>query len=159
MSSIDTRPAIVKEIAMKASAERIFRAFTVPEERLRWWGAAGKYRGTHNESDLRVGGRWESRGVSADGTSYRVFGTYLEVDPPRLLAFTWRHDWDADAPETIVRIELEERAGDQTIVRLTHSGFTAQPARDDHDRGWDSVLGWWQAYAEHGVGVDERGAA
>jgi len=136
----DTRAAIVKEVTMKASAERIFRALTAPEERLRWWSRA-----THYESDLRVGGRWESRGDAKDGTTNRMFGTYLEVDPPRLLVFTWRHHRDEFAEETIVRIELEER-GEQTLVRLTHSGFTSDELRADHEEGWGVVLSWLGDY-------------
>jgi uncharacterized protein YndB with AHSA1/START domain len=140
MSMTHTRPAIVKEITMKASPERIFRAFTVPEERLRWWSRA-----THNESDLRVGGRWESRGEKQDGGTYRMHGTYLEVDPPHLLVFTWRHHGDEFAEETIVRVELEAR-GEHTLVRLTHTGFTSEEMHADHLEGWDIVLGWLGAY-------------
>ena len=155
MNSIEARGTIVKEITIKASAERIFRAFTAPEERLKWWGSTGGYRGTAGVSDLRVGGHWESRGTSADGKPYMVSGTYLEVDPPRLLAFTWLHDWEEHADETVVRIELKEH-GDGTLVRLTHSGFTTEESRGDHDRGWGVVIGWWSTYAETGTGIDDR---
>jgi uncharacterized protein YndB with AHSA1/START domain len=157
MSSTQTLDAIVKEITIKASAERVFRAFTDPEERMKWWGRVGGYRGTENVSDLRVGGRWESRGRSADGSTYAVRGTYLEVDPPRLLVFTWLHDWEEHADETVVRIELQERGG-ETVVRLTHSGFTSEKSRADHDEGWDRVNDWWRLYAENGIGIDEREA-
>lgn len=155
MSSTDTRGTIVKEIAIKAGAERVFRAFTDPQERLRWWGANGTYHGTENESDLRVGGKWLSRGVSADGTTYCVSGEYLEIDRPRLLVFTWLHDWEKDAPHTVVRLELNELAG-TTVVRLTHSGFSVESSRADHDRGWDRVMVWLQAFVEEGVGYRDR---
>ena len=155
MSSTRTLDAIVKEITIKAGAERIFRAFTQPEDVVKWFGRAGGYRITRNVSDLRVGGRWESAGETPDGEKYLVTGTYLEIDRPRLLVFTWVHDRDDGAVDTVVRIELEERAG-ETRVTLTHSGFTAESAHADHSEGWERVLEWWQLYAERGIGIDDR---
>jgi uncharacterized protein YndB with AHSA1/START domain len=38
MNPTDARDTIVKEIAIKAPAERIFEALTNPEQRLKWWG-------------------------------------------------------------------------------------------------------------------------
>jgi uncharacterized protein YndB with AHSA1/START domain len=47
MNPIDASDTIIKEITIHAPAERIFEALTNPEQRLRWWGAEGQYRGTH----------------------------------------------------------------------------------------------------------------
>ena len=33
--------AIVQEITIKASAERIFEALTNPDQRVKWWGSEG----------------------------------------------------------------------------------------------------------------------
>jgi Activator of Hsp90 ATPase homolog 1-like protein len=49
--------AIVQEITIKASAERIFEALTNPDQRVKWWGSEGRFQTTHMESDLRPGGR------------------------------------------------------------------------------------------------------
>jgi uncharacterized protein YndB with AHSA1/START domain len=35
----DANVAIVKEIIIKAPAERIFDALTSPRQRVKWWGA------------------------------------------------------------------------------------------------------------------------
>ena len=53
--------AIVQEIIIKASAERIFEALTNPDQRVKWWGSEGRFQTTHMESDLRPGGRWVMR--------------------------------------------------------------------------------------------------
>jgi uncharacterized protein YndB with AHSA1/START domain len=146
MSSASTSDTIVKEITIRAPAERIFEALTNPEQRLKWWGAEGQYRGTHMESDLRPGGKWSTRGIGRGGKAFNVSGEYREIARPRLLVFTWLPDWDAQALESLVRFDLQEQNG-VTTVRLTHSGLTSDSARAHH-QGWPQVLGWLQAYAE-----------
>jgi uncharacterized protein YndB with AHSA1/START domain len=147
MNPIDASDTIIKEITIHAPAERIFEALTNPEQRLRWWGAEGQYRGTHMESDLRPGGRWITRGIGRGGKSFTVRGEYRTIERPRLLVFTWLPDWEENAPETLVRFDLEEKDG-VTTVRLTHSGLSTESSRDHH-RGWPQVLAWLQAYAEN----------
>ena len=58
--------AIVQELTILGSAERIFDALTNPEELLKWWNAEGKFRVTHVESDLRT-----NHLTSKDGTPRR----------------------------------------------------------------------------------------
>ncbi len=146
MNPTDARDTIVKEIAIKAPAERIFVALTNPEQRLKWWGAEGQYRGTHMESDLRPGGKWMTRGIGRGGKSFTVGGEYRKIERPHLLVFTWLPDWEENASESLVRFDLDEKDG-VTTVRLTHSGLTSESSRDHH-RGWPQVLAWLRAYVE-----------
>jgi uncharacterized protein YndB with AHSA1/START domain len=146
MKLADASDTIVREITIDAPAERIFEALTNPEQRLKWWGAEGLYRGTHMESDLRPGGKWITRGIGREGKRFTVQGTYREIKRPRLLVFTWLPDWDAEPLESLVRFDLEEHGG-VTTVRLTHSGLTTESSRAHH-QGWPRVLGWLQAYVE-----------
>jgi uncharacterized protein YndB with AHSA1/START domain len=136
---------IVTEITIRASAERIFDALTKLDQRVKWWGTQGRFQATHMESDLRPGGRWLMRGVGMGGKAFRVTGEYRDIERPRLLVFTWLPDWHADATESLVRFDLEEKAG-VTTVRLTHSGLT-ESGRNSH-KGWPQILGWLKAYAE-----------
>jgi uncharacterized protein YndB with AHSA1/START domain len=146
MSTNSASDTIVEEIVIKATAERIFEALTNPDQRLKWWGAEGQYRGTHMESDLRPGGKWLTRGIGRGGKSFSVVGAYREIERPRLLVFTWLPDWEGNAAESLVRFDLEEKNG-VTRVRLTHSGLTTESSRAHH-QGWPQVLGWLQAYME-----------
>ena len=138
---------IVQEITIKASAERIFEALTDPQQRLKWWGSEGRFQTTHMESNLRPGGRWEMRGIGIGGRPFRVVGEYRDVDRPRLLVFTWLPDWQGDATESLVRVELEEVNG-VTTVRLTHSGLVSETSRESH-KGWPQILAWLRSYVEH----------
>ena len=149
MSPTDTNDAIVREIVIKAPAERIFGALVDPRQRVEWWGAAGRFQTTHMESDLRPGGAWLMRGIGADGKHFTVRGEYRAIERPRLLEFTWLPDWQEDAPLTLVRFELEEKEG-FTTVRLTHSWHTTERSRESH-RGWPQILAGLQAYVEDKV--------
>jgi uncharacterized protein YndB with AHSA1/START domain len=146
MSTTTANDTIVKQITIKAPAERVFEALTNPQQRLKWWGAEGVYRGTHMESDLRPGGKWLTRGVGRDGASFSVAGEYREIERPRVLVFTWLPSWEKDASESLVRFDLDEKDG-VTTVRLTHSGLTTEASRDHH-KGWPQVLAWLRSYVE-----------
>jgi uncharacterized protein YndB with AHSA1/START domain len=144
-------PAIIVEtIVINAPATAVFAALTEPEELAAWWGHDDTYRTTAMERDLRVGGAWKTSGRSRDGKPFTVFGTYRIVDVPKLLEFTWQHDFHDGADseiETVVRYELEEHDG-VTQLRLTHSGFASIGDRDDHANGWKTVLNWLKNHVE-----------
>jgi uncharacterized protein YndB with AHSA1/START domain len=140
---------IVQEIVIKASAERIFEALTNPARRTKWWGAEGRFQTTHMESELRQGGKWMMRGNGLGGRPFTIRGEYRQIEPPRLLIFTWLPDWQEDAFETLVRFDLIENNG-ITAVRLTHSGLATESSRLSH-KGWPQILTWLQAYCESHV--------
>ena len=137
---------IVKaEIEIAAPPERVFRSLTDPTELGMWWGDDVMYRTYDWQVDLRVGGAWSTRARGADGTETTVGGEYLDVDPPRLLVFTWRPSWDSFV-ETTVRCELTPTASG-TRVKVTHTGFTDRAtAAEGTGEGWKRVLEW---VAEH----------
>ena len=146
MNASVTDDTIVAEIAIKAPAERVFDALTDPAARVKWWGLKGRFETKDMESDLRVGGRWEMRGIGMGGGPFRVSGQYRSIERPRLLAFTWRPSWDEAAADTLVRFDLAEKDG-VTTVRLTHSGFKSADSSARH-QGWPQILGWLQGYCE-----------
>ena len=149
MNPTTANDTIVQEIVIKAPAERIFEALTNPAQRTKWWGAEGRFQTTHMESDLRPGGKWMMRGNGIGGRPFTIRGEYRQIEPPRLLIFTWLPDWQEDAFETLVRFDLIEN-NDVTAVRLTHSGLATESSRLSH-KGWPQILTWLQAYCESHV--------
>ena len=133
---------IVGEVEIAAAPERVYSALTDPAELAAWWGAEDNYRTFDWECNLRVGGKWSCRAENLkSGLLTTVKGDYLEVDPPRVLAFTWEPSWE-QVPPTVVRIELTPTAAG-TRLFLTHSGWgEATQARSSHEQGWPLVLGW-----------------
>jgi uncharacterized protein YndB with AHSA1/START domain len=163
-----TQDAVVAEIFIAAPPERVFQAITDPKQAPQWWGQQGLYRITEWKGDVRPGGKWSSAGAGADGTTFRVDGEYLEVDPPRLLVHTWVASWSGPL-KTVVRWELEPREihglqhvgprkmGMGTVVRVRQEGFAgAEKAAFEHAQGWKRVLGWMQAFVEKGETADTR---
>jgi uncharacterized protein YndB with AHSA1/START domain len=160
---------ITGEIFIAAPPARVFQAITDPNQMPRWWGQQDLYKITEWKADLRVGGKWSSVGLGADGTTFRVDGEYLEVDPPHRLVHTWNASYGGPA-KTIVCWELEpqsvhglhasgpQRAGTGTLVRIRHQGFAGVPeSAASHSDGWKRVMNWLSAYIEKGQTVDTRG--
>ena len=146
MNPASVSDTIVQEITINGSANRIFDALTDPDQRVKWWGAEGRFQATHMESDLRPGGKWMMQGNGIGGKPFKVSGEYRQIEPPHMLVFTWLPDWQEDLVESVVRIELEEKNG-VTTVRLTHSGLTSETSLISH-RGWPQILTWLRAYVE-----------
>jgi len=160
--------AVEAEIFVAAPPERVFEAITDPIQIAKWWGQTGLYKITERTSDLRIGGKFSSAGVGADGAKFRVDGEYLEIDPPRLLVHTWMPSYGGP-PQSIVRWELESRdvhglqssgprrMGTGTVVKLRHHGFAGFPEScASHSHGWIRVLGWMQAFVEKGETAETR---
>lgn len=137
---------IVGEVEIAAPPERVYAALTDPAELGAWWGSEEAYRTFDWESDLRVGGKRSCKAQNrASGIVSSVKGEYIEIDPPRVLAFTWEPSWEKVQP-TVVRIELTAIASGTRLL-LTHSGWgDNQQARSSHEKGWPVVLGFLEAY-------------
>ncbi len=138
---------IVETVEIAAPAERVFEALTAPAELLLWWGDRGVCPSTHWEIDLRVGGKWLSRWrFTAGGAEFALGGEVVELDPPRLLAYTWWDERYPGLPPTRVRYEIEPRRGG-VLLRMTHSGFDdARADYHDYDGGWSKVVGALRAW-------------
>lgn len=147
MSTRVEQSSIVSEIEIEASPEIVFAALTDPKQLSQWWGDEKTYRADRWSVDARKGGKWKSEGKSVAGQTFSVEGEYLEMDPPRVLAYTWKPSWMEVVP-TVVRFELTATARG-THLRVTHSGFgDNNTARDNHAQGWPGVLNWLRVYVE-----------
>jgi uncharacterized protein YndB with AHSA1/START domain len=156
------------EIFIAAPPERVFHAITDPSQMPKWWGQSTTYRLTECKADLRPGGLWSSVGIRPDGSTFRVEGEYLEVDPPRRLVHTWVASWSGTlktkvrwelAPQSVHGLQSRgpQRVGTGTLVKIHHSGFAGEAkAADDHRQGWIRVLGWMQAFVEKGETIENR---
>jgi uncharacterized protein YndB with AHSA1/START domain len=126
---------------IKASKERVFDAWTRPEI-VRQWFIAGTVKLGDVSMDVRKDGAWrmESIGSCDPGEGSNVVsGRYLRVEPHDVLSFTWDN---AHFPreESVVTIRLKDVDGG-TEMTLIHERFLTEASRQDHARGWESVIG------------------
>ena len=122
-----------------APRERVFRAWTEPEQLVKWWGPKGFTVPDHT-IDVRPGGAWRTTMRSPEGNDHIVAGVYHEITPPERLVFTW--GWETEGPrghETVVTIELHERDGG-TELQLTQELFENETSRDMHHQGWSGCM-------------------
>ncbi|HUO26715.1 MAG TPA: SRPBCC domain-containing protein [Candidatus Aquilonibacter sp.] len=136
------RDAVVSEIEIAAPPERVFPALIEREQALQW-GKSDQYEITEWEMDARLGGRWRfvSTERKAGGQIYRHHGEILEIDPPRVLAYTWITSWQPDPSKvTVVRWELTATK-QGTHLKLTHSGLAPiSGAAEGYSQGWPGLL-------------------
>ncbi|HKV40570.1 MAG TPA: SRPBCC domain-containing protein [Blastocatellia bacterium] len=134
------------EVEIAAPPEKVFRALTEPGQLVKWWGSESVYVTTYWEMDLKPGGRWRSVGKAvANGEEFQVEGEVLEVDPPRVLSYSWNPTF-AKIQTTVVRYALEATSTG-TKVSVTHSGFADKVQEmHAHSQGWIRVLDWLGSY-------------
>jgi uncharacterized protein YndB with AHSA1/START domain len=137
-----TPPAVRVSRRIKASRQRVYRAWTDPELLMRWF-VEGDGEMVVRELDLRAGGRYLLEGRDR-GRLWRIEGRYLEVASPSKLVYTWSWDnepglGDKVGRDTLVTVEFLER-GAETEVVVTHERLATERARADHGAGWIGCL-------------------
>ena len=130
---------LVIERVFDAPRELVWKAWTDPEQAMRWWGPKG-FTSPRIESDLRVGGRYRIAMQPPEGELFYLTGEFREVDPPNRLAYTFRwEDPDPDDRETVVTISLRA-VGESTELVLDQGLFATQARYDLHHAGWTDGL-------------------
>jgi uncharacterized protein YndB with AHSA1/START domain len=137
--------AVVSEIYIAASPERVFGSLIDPKQVMQWW-TSPQVQIEAFALEPRKGGRWtyDTRPTTMNVNNVSKFhceGEVLEFDPPRTLAYTWVANWHRDTSRrTVVRWELKAD-GDGTRLRVTHSGLTEEAdARRSYSGGWTGVV-------------------
>jgi uncharacterized protein YndB with AHSA1/START domain len=132
-----TGPIVQIRRRLKAEAEQIFDLWTKPDLMVRWMSP---YPGTVDckaSCDLRSGGAF-SLVMSGEESSRVVSGTYVQIDRPRKLVFTWIGPLTNNV-NTLVTIELIPH-GDETELVLTHERLPTMAIREGHTKGWGNIL-------------------
>lgn len=139
----DVKPSLTLKRRFNQPPERVFSAWTQPEQIAKWFGPAGALV-THAEFEARVGGKFQIVATSPDGEEHSVSGVVREVIPDQKLVYTWA--WRSTPErESLVTVEFR-RDGDATLLVLTHEQFFDEPARDRHQSGWTATLDKFEAF-------------
>ena len=98
------------------------------------------------ENDPREGGQFKIVMRHGDDELPHT-GSYLVIDRPRQLKFSWSSHYSPD--DSTVTLDFEGLGANTTRVVLTQVKFLHEEARDAHRGGWsnilDSLVGFYQA--------------
>ena len=119
---------ISASVRIAASPEVVFPYFTDPKLMVSWIGE-------RVDLDARPGGTF-----ALDFSGVAARGSYVTVEPPRRVVFTWGIPEDAAMPPGSSTVEVVLVAdGDDTIVNLTHRDLP-EDREPSHREGWEGCL-------------------
>lgn len=137
-----------------ARPERVFAAWTEPDQIVQWWGPHG-VTCTEAHVDLKPGGRYRLANRQPDGQVMWITGTYDRVEPPHLLQYTWTSEpITEDSDYSLVRVTFEECA-DGTLVTVSHTNISTATAREMYLGGWTGCLAGLDQLVSEGPDASE----
>jgi len=136
---------------LNAPRERVWKAWTDPEQFMRWWGPKG-FTAPVSQIDLRVGGKYLYCMRSPEGKDFWGTGTFQEIVASEKLVMTdsfadehgqvvpaTYYGMSPDIPlEMLIAVTFEELDGGRTRLTLRHSGIKGISAadREGMQQGW-----------------------
>ncbi len=122
-------PDLLVTTTIQASPQEVFPYLVQPDLLVRWLGS-------WVDVDPQPGGTF-----AADLGQTPVRGSYVAVDPPHRVVFTWGIPGSEQMPAGSSTVEIVLRPdGDATIVELTHRDLPDDRLAD-HRSGWMNLLG------------------
>lgn len=133
-------PKITIQTTVKSSSEKVWAAWTTPEDINHWNAASDDWHNPRSTNDLRVGGKFSYRMEAKDGSvGFDFEGTYTKVELENYIAYIM-------ADERVVSVTFE--ATDEG-VKITET-FDAEDihSADMQRQGWQAILDHFAAYVE-----------
>ncbi|MEO0931200.1 MAG: SRPBCC domain-containing protein [Pseudomonadota bacterium] len=127
---------LTTERTINASQKAVFDAWLDPEMLARFMMPGPDMSVPVARTDAKVGGGFEIV-MRAGDTDIPHHGTYKEISPHDRLVFTWFGP--SPAEDSTVTLTFDAIDGG-THVTLRHDRFIDEQRRDDHKKGWTSIL-------------------
>lgn len=100
-----------------APRERVWKAWTDPEQVTQWWGPNG-FTTTVHEMDVRPGGVWRFIMRGPDGTDYPNEIVYDEIVEPERLVYTHGSNEENGLEQFQVTVTFVEQEGSKTELTM-----------------------------------------
>lgn len=128
---------ITVETLVKAPIDKVWSAYSNPEDIKQWNAANDDWHTTASSVDLRVGGAFSSRMEAKDGSfGFDFAGTYTKVEPNKLIEYAFG--------DRVGVVEFIEGAGGVTM-RVTFDAENEFP-EEQQRQGWQAIL---SKFAQH----------
>lgn len=121
------------EMEVPVAPETVYDAWTIADQLVQWFPSYAEMTVTEG-GEYRFG--WE-------GWDQEWVGTYLEIERPERIAFTWHPPaavFPEGAYETTVILTFEEVEEGVTRLVLEHSGFKGGAEAESHLEAWRGYL-------------------
>lgn len=124
----------------KASKKAVYDAWTNEEALKNWFAPTSEMTTVVHVLELHVGGKYRIEMIETNGTSHKIHGEYVALNPYDQIVFTWEWESDEQKVNSLVTIDLSEKDGTTDMV-LTHEKLASQESVDLHSEGWTGCLG------------------
>ena len=127
------------ETIVAAPLEKLWRAYTTPENIKQWNAASDDWHTTTAKVDLRVGGAFSSRMEAKDGSmGFDFAGTYTRIVEPKLIEYSFG--------DRTAQVEFADRPNG-VRVRVT---FDSEPTHsiEQQQQGWQAILNNFRRHVE-----------
>ncbi len=125
---------VVVRRTLPARPELVYAEWT-DAEAIADWMCPRPARCTGVTLEPRVGGHLRLE-IEEEGTTFAVWGRFVELDPPHRLGFTWScSTWPDPSVESLVTVTLDPLGPDRTVMTIEHAGLPAGLV-DRHEEGW-----------------------
>ena len=126
---------------LRATPERVYRAFLDPEAKAKWLPPNG-FTGKVHHQDARVGGSYKMSFTNfTTGKSHSFGGQYAELVPNERLRYTDKFD-DPNLPGEIEVTVTLKKVSVGTELNIVQTGVPAVIPADACYLGWQQSLGY-----------------
>lgn len=130
---------ITIETIVQAPVDKVWRAYTSPEDIIQWNAASDDWHTTSSSVELRVGGTFSSRMEAKDGSfGFDFAGTYTKIIQNELIEYEF---FNRSASVEFMQIQ------DGVKVRITFVAET-EHSIEEQERGWQAILDKFARHVE-----------
>jgi uncharacterized protein YndB with AHSA1/START domain len=130
---------ITIETLVRAPIDKVWRAYTSPEDIIQWNAASDDWHTTSSSVELRVGGIFSSRMEAKDGSfGFDFAGTYTKIIPNELIEYAF-----GDRTASVQFMQTS----DGVNVRITFVAETEHSV-EEQEQGWQSILNKFASHVE-----------
>jgi uncharacterized protein YndB with AHSA1/START domain len=130
---------IIIETTVKAPIDKVWRAYTSPEDIIQWNAASDDWHTTSSSVELRVGGTFSSRMEAKDGSfRFDFAGTYTKIVPNELIEYVFDN--------RSASVEFMQ-TNNGVKVRITFVAETEHTI-EQQEEGWQAILNKFAKHVE-----------